>query len=79
MRDIRIVAGILDDPGPARSPVRVSLVARLKAGRAPPGSAMVTGSGNAPVCRASKAARTAAVAQAPVVQPRRRGSVAGAS
>jgi hypothetical protein len=42
-----------------------------KLGRSPFGSAISTGSGNRPVSRAANAALVAAVAQAPVVQPRR--------
>ena len=47
--------------------------AKAKAGRSPPGSATVTGSGNSPVRSAVYAARVAPAAQAPVVQPRRKG------
>ena len=48
--------------------------ASAKRGVSPRGSAMVTASGNAPPQRRSSAAASAAVAQAPVVQPRRSGS-----
>ena len=48
---------------------------RAKAGVSPRGSTISTGSGKAPVRRAVRQARAAAVAQAPVVQPLRRGRV----
>src|SRR5882672_6151359 len=47
--------------------------ASAKEGRSPLGSAISIGSGKRPVRSASKAAAVAAVAQAPVVQPRRKG------
>ena len=47
--------------------------ASAKLGRSPFGSRISTGSGNSPVRSAVKAALVAAVAQAPVVQPRRNG------
>ena len=52
-----------------------SLRARGKDGVSPRGNRIVTGSGKAPVKRALNAAFAAAVAQAPVVQPRRSGPV----
>ncbi|GAC1559035.1 MAG: hypothetical protein NVS2B5_22110 [Beijerinckiaceae bacterium] len=58
---------------PARAkPSPRSCSASAKAGRAPCGRVMETGSGKRPVTRASNAARVAAAAQVPVVQPRRR-------
>ena len=58
---------------PARvKPSPRSCIARANAGRPPRGKATATGSGKRPVTSASKAARAAAVAQVPVVQPRRR-------
>lgn len=57
---------------PARAqPSPASCSASAKAGRWPPGSRISTGSGKTPVRSAWPAARAAAVAQAPVVQPRR--------
>ena len=53
-----------------------SWVARANSGLRPFGSATGTGSGNRPVRSASKAARAAPLAQAPVVQPRLSGVVA---
>ncbi len=53
-------------PGPA------SLSASAKQGREPLGSVTLTGSGKVPVNSASVAARVAAAAQVPVVQPRRK-------
>ena len=47
--------------------------ASTKLGRSPRGSVTSTGSGNSPVTRAENAAFAAAVAQVPVVQPRRNG------
>src|SRR5271166_254872 len=56
---------------PARAkPAPNSYVASANSGRKPLGSATGTGSGKAPVSNASKAARAAPLAQAPVVQPR---------
>ena len=74
MGDVRIVARVLDHAGAGdqSSPRRKlreregDALARRQA-RSPPGSG-----GGAPVTSASKAARVAAVAQAPVVQPRRK-------
>ncbi len=58
---------------PARAhPSPSSWVARAKLGRVPFGSVASTGSGNSPVNNASTAARVAAAAHVPVVQPRRR-------
>ena len=54
-------------------PSKGSAIAREKAGRAPPGSAISTRSGKSPVRHPRYAALAAAVAQAPVVQPRRSG------
>ncbi len=51
-------------------PSPVSSSASGKAGVSPLGRVMVTGSGNSPVRNAANAAFTAAVAHAPVVQPR---------
>ena len=63
---------------PARAnPSPSSSVASANEGRRPFGSSMATGSGNSPVTSAVYAARVAAVAQAPVVQPRRRRSPLG--
>ena len=63
---------------PARAkPAPSSSVASANDGRRPFGSSMVTGSGNSPVSSAVYAARVAAVAHAPVVQPRRRRSPLG--
>ena len=73
MRDIGIVAGILDDRRRVAKPSPSSLSASAKATRRPPGSAISTGSGNSPVSSAAQAALAAAAAQAPVVQPRLRG------
>ena len=57
---------------PARAPSAVwSWQASAKATRAPRGNRMSIGSGNSPVIQPIKAALVAAVAQAPVVQPRR--------
>ncbi len=47
-----------------------SVRCRGKAGHSPRGNAIVTGSGNRPVASPANAADAAAVAQAPVVQPR---------
>jgi hypothetical protein len=59
---------------PAMACVGVSASrASAKAGSSPFGSRIETGSGNAPERRAVSAALVAAVAQAPVVQPRRNG------
>ena len=69
MRDVGIIAGILDDPG-LRPVLTLPSSANGNAGVSPPGRVMVTGSGKSPVSNAVKAALTAAVAQAPVVQPR---------
>ncbi len=55
----------------ALSPAR-SCSARAKSARKPRGRRIVTGSGNPPPSRASNAAFAAAVAHAPVVQPRRK-------
>ena len=52
-----------------------SVSASAKSAEPPPGRRIVTGSGNWPVSQPSAAARAAAAAQAPVVQPRRRGGV----
>src|SRR5258706_335392 len=52
-------------PGPR------SRAANAKLGRWPRGRRIVTGSAKRPVCNASNAARAAAAAQAPVVQPLR--------
>ncbi len=49
-------------------------MARANSGLRPFGSATGTGSGNIPVTSASKAARAAPLAQAPVVHPRRSGA-----
>src|SRR6202453_2748561 len=51
----------------------ISWVASANSGRRPLGSATGTGSGNTPPTSASNAARAAPAAQAPVVQPRRKG------
>ena len=53
-------------------PLPSASVASANEGRCPLGSTIVTGSGNSPVSNAVYAARVAAVAHAPVVQPRRR-------
>src|SRR5947209_11255984 len=58
-------------PARAKSSPR-SCMASAKLGLPPRGNATDTGSGKSPVTSASKAARAAAVAQVPVVQPRRR-------
>src|SRR5262249_9674117 len=68
----------LTTPALARPPASARS-ARVKLGRCPRGSAIVTGSGNAPVASATNAAFAAAVAQAPVVQPWRSGRSGGAS
>ena len=74
MRDVGIVAGVLDDAGArarsvaaARAREREGSAARRAAARSRPGR------GIRPVSSAAKAALAAAVAQAPVVQPRRSG------
>jgi hypothetical protein len=59
-------------PASAKSAPSVSR-ASAKAGVSPFGRVMVTGSGKRPVSSAVSAALVAAVAQAPVVQPRRSG------
>ena len=58
---------------PCRSPARPAPARKL--GVCPPGRRIVTGSGKWPVSSAANAARAAAAAQAPVVQPRRSGAV----
>ena len=70
VRDVRVVARVLDHAG--RRPVASvsSSTASAKAGVWPLGRVMVTGSGNSPVSSAVYAAVVAAVAQAPVVHPR---------
>ena len=72
MRHIRIIARILDN-----SRLGACLAKRFKtnakAGVSPLGRTMETGSGNLPVSSAVMAALAAAVAHAPVVQPRRSG------
>ena len=73
MRDVGIVAGILDDAGHRRAVAQVRDCASAKPTRWPPGSVISTGSGNSPCTSAAQAALAAAVAQAPVVQPRLRG------
>ena len=75
MRHVGIVAGILDDAGAGacRSPARRAPARKL--GVWPRGRRIVTGSGKRPVSSAANAARAAAAAQAPVVQPRRSGAV----
>ena len=70
---VGIVAGVLDHAGP-----RVALAALVRAPARRPGAGRraagsSTGSGKAPPVSAVQAARAAAVAQAPVVQPRRSG------
>ena len=72
MGHVGIVAGILDDAGGGLAGAS-DWRASAKLGRSPLGSGISTGSGNPPVSSAVKAALAAAVAQAPVVQPRRRG------
>ena len=76
MRDVGVVAGILDDAGRRQAVAELADSASAKATRLPPGSAISTGSGNSPVSSAAQAALAAAAAQAPVVQPRCRRSVA---
>jgi hypothetical protein len=70
MRHIRIITGILDDAGLGEI-LRPELSrASAKDGVSPFGNVMETGSGKRPVSSAVSAALVAAVAQAPVVQPR---------
>ena len=73
MRHVGIIACILDDAGASARLRPISLSASGKHGVSPRGRRIVTESGNPPVTSASKAARAAAAAQAPVVQPRFRG------
>ena len=77
MGDVGVVARVLDDAGARKSGPSSWVASAI--GPRPFGSATGTGSGNAPVSSASKAARAAPLAQAPVVQPRRRGVVLSAS
>ena len=79
MGDVGIVARVLDDSGAGE------IVAELLGGEGefrpqdPLASATGTGSGKWPVRSASKAARAAPLAQAPVVQPRLSGVPLSAS
>ena len=73
MGHVGIVAGVLDDAGRGADRRPATGGARAKLGRSPLGRVISTGSGNSPVSSAVKAAFAAAVAQAPVVQPRRKG------
>ena len=79
MGDVRIIARVLDDAGAGEIRRRVlGWRGRIPAA-SPFGSATGTGSGNWPVRSASKAARAAPLAQAPVVQPRLSGVALSAS
>ena len=71
MGDVRVVARVLDNAGAGE--IDPELMGREREfGPRPFGSATGTGSGKAPVRSASKAARAAPLAHAPVVQPRLR-------
>ena len=78
MRDVRIVARILNDA--RRGAHAIGLADRHGEGRLPPpGSSISAVAGHSPVRSASQAARTAAAAQDPVVQPRRKGELGSSS
>ena len=78
MGDVRVVARVLDDAGAGE--IGPKLVDRQrKFGPEALRQRDRNRVGNAPVRSASKAARAAPLAQAPVVHPRRRGVVLSAS
>ena len=78
MRHIGVVARVLDDAG-ARPACAGLLQASAKLGRMPFGRVTATGSGKPPPNSAWHAARAAAAAHVPVVQPRRRAAPGFAS
>ena len=74
MRYVGVVSGIFDDAGAGLS-VRLLGERQGKSRSLPAGQADHHGIGKLPVSSAANAARAAAAAQAPVVQPRRNGAV----